>query len=85
MTRFSPSSGTASATVAITSILRNEGSSFCACALGVACFEQRLRQLEGDACAAEMLAGIRAIRLVGVEDGERPAAAPWRPRADGDR
>ncbi len=51
--------------------LQERGQQFFAGALGVACFEQRLRQLECHACAAEMLAGIGAIRLVGVEDGER--------------
>ena len=33
--------------------------------------QQGLRELEGDPCAAEVLAGIAAARLVGVEDGER--------------
>ncbi len=34
-------------------------------------FEQRLGQLECDARAAEVLARVGAVRLVGVEDGER--------------
>ena len=81
MTRFSPSSGTASATVAITSILRNEGSSLSRARCGIVGFEQRLRELECDARAAEVLARVVAVGLVGIENGERLRQAHARPPA----
>ena len=45
-------------------------------ALRVYCFEQRLGQLECHARAAEVLAGIGAVGLVGIEDGECASAGP---------
>ena len=47
------------------------GQSFFAGAHGVAAFEDGLRELEGDGCAAEGFLRIAAAGLVGIEDGER--------------
>ena len=47
--------------------------------------QQRLRQLEGDRRAAEVLVGIGAAGLGGIDDGERSRAAPRRRRAGGGR
>ena len=51
--------------------LQERGQQLLAGALGVYGFKERLGQLECHARAAEMLAGVGAIGLVGVEDGER--------------
>ena len=57
MTRFSPTSGTTSASVPMAAILTNAGSQFVA----AGCAAQRLHQLQRDADAGELLVGIAAI------------------------
>ena len=78
MVRFSSVRGTESAMVAMATSLRKEGSVAAeadelGCRLGVVAgrgFEQCLGEFEGDGGAAEVLARVGAVRLVGIEDGE---------------
>ena len=72
MTRFSPVSGTTSATVAMATSLRNDSATRRSFSAGQPSDgKQRLHQLEGHARAAQVLFRIRAIRAVGIEHGER--------------
>ena len=71
MTRFSPISGTTSASVPIAAILTKAGSQPVRPALAT----ERLNELERDADASEVLVRIRAIVPLGIDDGER-----WRQR-----
>ena len=67
MTRFSPTSGTTSASVPMAAILTNAGSHLrLAGALA-----QRLHQLQRDADAGEVLVGIRAVVALGIDHRER--------------
>ena len=72
ITRFSPISGTTSATVAMATSLRNDFKTRDSFSAGQSerC-KQRLHQLEGHAGAAEVLVGILAIAPVGIQYGER--------------
>ena len=67
MMRFSPTSGTTSASVPIAATFTNAGSQF-ACPVRVA---QRLHQLQRDADAGEVLVRIGAVVALRVDDRER--------------
>ena len=79
MARFSPVSGTESAMVAMATSLRKDGmrtrSVRAAKAAGSAVSgrggeQECVGELEGDGCAAEMLVGVGAVGLGGIDDGE---------------
>ena len=57
MTRFSPTSGTTSASVPMAAIFTNAGSQ----RLAAGSLAQRLHELERDADAGQVLVGIRAV------------------------
>ncbi len=67
MTRFSPTSGTTSASVPMAAILTKPGSQLVAAGAAA----ERLHQLQRDADAGEVLVGIRAVVPLRVDDGER--------------
>ena len=72
MMRFSPVSGTTSATVAMATILRNDSVIRRTLSGGhPSVAEQRLHQLERHAGAAEIFFRIRAIGPIGIEHGQR--------------
>ena len=66
MTRFSPTSGTTSASVPIAAILTNAGSHFALAGTHA----QRLHHLQRDADAGEVLVRIRAVVPLGIDHGE---------------
>ena len=67
MTRFSPTSGTTSASVPIAATLMKPGSQLLAAGPSA----ERLHQLQRDADPGQMLVGIAAIAALGVDHGER--------------
>ena len=70
--RFSPVSGTTSATVAIAASLRNDSATRRTFSAGQPmCGKQRLDQLERHTGAAQILFQVRAIRAIGIEHRER--------------
>ena len=71
MTRFSPVSGTTSATVAIATSFKNDSSSRSRRAGSNPKPRAALHQLQRDARAAQIFLRIGAIATVGIEHGER--------------
>ena len=67
MTRFSPTSGTTSASVPMAAILTKAGQPLLLPVRGA----ERLHELQRDADAGEVLVGIRAVVPLRVDDGER--------------
>ncbi len=67
MTRFSPTSGTTSASVPMAAILTNAGSQLLLPGL----LAERLHELERHADAGQVLVGIRAVGALGIDDRER--------------
>ena len=67
MTRFSPTSGTTSASVPMAAILMNPGSQLLASRLAA----ERLNELQRHADARQMLVRIRAVVALRVDHGER--------------
>ena len=76
MTRFSPTSGTTSASVPIAAILTNAGSH---CRLARLAAE-RLHQLQRDADAGEVLVRVGAVVALRIDDGAAHPAARCRAR-----
>ena len=68
--RFSPVSGTTSATVAMATSLRNDSADAAQLFRGpLESAQQRLHQLERHARAAQVLLGVAAVRPIGIEHG----------------
>ena len=67
MTRFSPVSGTTSASVPMAATLTNAGSQL----IWPVRMHKRLHELQRDTDAGEVLVGVRAVVALRVDDGER--------------